>query len=79
MILCTKQEAADILGVSTVTLWRLDKKERFSKFSIGGRTQYDASELAEYIESKRIGGKPRAVKVAVADSGELSPLIFNAK
>jgi hypothetical protein len=59
--LITQQEAADLLGVSKVSLWRLRRKMDFSTFEIGGRTQYDRGEILRFIESQRLSGpKPVA-------------------
>lgn len=72
--LITKQEAAKRLGISTVTLWRLAKRENFGQFPIGGRLQFDKNELEDFVESKRIGGVKRADKVS--SDGEVTPLVF---
>ena len=54
------QEAADYLGMSTVTLRRYIKNHRITTYRIAGRYRFKKSALDEFIETCRMGPKRRA-------------------
>jgi excisionase family DNA binding protein len=53
------QEAADYLGISTVTLRRYIKHHRISTYRIAGRYRFKKSALDDFIEACRLGPKQR--------------------
>jgi len=64
------QEAADYLGMSTVTLRRYIKNHRITTYRIAGRYRFKKSALDEFIETCRMGPKRRAaVQREESDSG----------
>ena len=62
--LLTAKEAADLLRVSTVTLWQWQKDGRIIKHAMGGRTYFKYSEIMAGLEklkrSSRSGIKANA-------------------
>jgi len=49
----TPKEAADLLKVSLVTLWRYEKQSKVKCYGIGGRRLYKRSELINSLTLKK--------------------------
>jgi excisionase family DNA binding protein len=54
------QEAADYLGISTVTLRRYIKNHRITTYRIAGRYRFKKNALDDFIEACRMGPQRRA-------------------
>jgi excisionase family DNA binding protein len=55
--LLTPQEAADFLGVSegTLAVWRCVNRYPLPYIRIGRNVRYDAADLVEWLESRKVG------------------------
>lgn len=51
--LITPKEAAELLKVSMVTLWRYEKQGKIKCYGIGGRRLYKRSELMDCLTLKK--------------------------
>jgi excisionase family DNA binding protein len=54
------QEAAQFLGISTVTLRRYIKDHKISAYRIAGRYRFKKEALEEFLEACRLGGPQKA-------------------
>ena len=64
--LLTPKETADLLRVSTVTVWQWEKQGRIVKHTMGGRTYFKHGELMASLETLQRYRKPNTVGRATA-------------
>lgn len=51
-IILSRQEAADILKISLVTLWDLTRKDKIPAFRIGNKVRYTKSDVLNALTQK---------------------------
>jgi excisionase family DNA binding protein len=51
-IILSRQEAADILKISLVTLWDLTRKDKIPAFRIGNKVRYKKSDVMNALTQK---------------------------
>lgn len=66
------QEAAEFLGISTVTLRRYIKSHKISAYRIAGRYRFKKKALQEFLETCRLGPRKKTGG-ALKKSGEGNP------
>lgn len=52
--LLTSKQAAELLGISTRTLWRLQAAKEIAYIKLGKSVRFDPADLAAYIQSQKV-------------------------
>jgi excisionase family DNA binding protein len=63
--LLTPKEAADLLRVSTVTVWQWEKQGRITKHTLGGRTYFKYAELMASLDTLQRYRKPQIGRAVI--------------